>query len=65
MLKWTKLDAGEYQDTTERFHAMKAWDRIYGDHWVLYDSKNISYKGKYDERTLLDCKLKAEALAKE
>lgn len=71
MLKWTKLDAGEYQDTTERFSATKTWDRIYGDHWVLidakeyYDGDNISYKGKYDERTLLDCKLKAEALAKE
>lgn len=66
MLKWKRIEAGDYRSEDERFHIYKTWDRIYGDHWKLYDSKEPDYyKGIYHEKTLLDCKLKAEAVAKE
>ncbi len=63
MIKWKKIEAGEYDSLDERFHIIKAYDRIYGDHWVLYDrNEKDPFKGKYDEETLLACKNKAETL---
>lgn len=63
MIKWNKFEAGDYKSDDERFHIIKTWDRIYGNHWQLYDSNSTDYyKGLYQERTLLDCKLKAEAI---
>lgn len=63
MIKWKRIEAGEYYSEDGRFHIIKTWDRIYGNHWQLHDKNNPDYyKGLYYERTLLDCKLKAEAL---
>lgn len=63
MIKWNKLDAGEYQSEDERFKIMKSWDRIYGNHWILHDyNEEDYYKGDYHEQTLRDCKAKAEVL---
>jgi hypothetical protein len=63
MIKWNKIEAGEYKSEDNRFHIIKTWNRIYGNHWQLYDSNNKDYyKGLYQEKTLLDCKLKAEVL---
>ena len=64
MIQWKRLDAGEYESKDKRFHILKTYDRIYGNHWVLHDRNETERcKGRYDERTLLDCKLKAEAIA--
>lgn len=63
MIKWKRIEAGEYVSEDERFHILKTWDRVYGDHWQLHDKNNPDYyKGLYHEQTLLDCKLKAEAI---
>lgn len=64
MIQWKRIEAGEYMSADERFYIIKTWDRIYGNHWELHD-KSIPdyYKGLYHEKTLLDCKLKAEAIA--
>ena len=63
MIKWKRLDAGEYESADTRFYIIKGYDRIYGNHWILYDrNESDEYKGRYDERTLLDCKLKAEVI---
>ena len=63
MIQWKRIEAGTYTSENERFLIYKTWDRIYGNHWVLHDKNEPNYyHGKYDERTLLDCKLKAEAI---
>ena len=63
MIKWEKIEAGEYRSSDERFHIVKTWNRIYGNHWQLHDLNEPEYyKGLYHENTLLGCKLKAEAL---
>lgn len=65
MIKWKKIEAGEYESEDGRFHILKTWDRIYGNHWQLHDSNESDYyKGLYHENTLLDCKLKAETVNK-
>lgn len=65
MIKWKRIEAGEYESEDNRFHITKTWDRIYGDHWRLLDrNADDYYKGLYHENTLLDCKLKAETLNK-
>lgn len=63
MLKWNRIEAGEYRSDDGRFHILKTWDRIYGDHWKLLDGYATDYyKGMYHCETLLECKLKAEVL---
>lgn len=63
MIKWIKIEAGYYESEDNRFYIMQTYDRIYGDHWVLHDNKESDrYKGRYDEKTLKDCKAKAEVL---
>lgn len=63
MIKWKRIEAGEYTSEDGRFTILKTWDRIYGNHWQLHDAyEDDYYKGFYHELTLLDCKLKAEAL---
>ncbi len=43
-MEWIKIEAGEYWSKDERFHIIKAWDRIYGLHWELLDIKtNIEH----------------------
>jgi hypothetical protein len=64
MIKWKRIEPGEYESTDKRFSITQTYDRIYGDHWVLQDSQNPDrYKGRYDEKTLRDCKAKAENLS--
>ncbi len=64
MITWKKLDAGEYDSTDERFHIIKTWDRIYGNHWELYDREDTSpdnpNHGMYCEDSLKECKRVAE-----
>lgn len=63
MIEWTRIEPGEYESTDQRFHIIKTWDRIYGNHWQLRDRNEADYyKGIYSEMTLMDCKLKAEAI---
>ena len=65
MIKWKKIEAGEYMSEDGRFQILKTWDRIYGNHWRLRDINDPNYyMGLYNEKTLLDCKLKAETLNK-
>lgn len=66
MIAWRRIEAGEYESEDGRFHISKTWDRIYGDHWKLFDSSEPDrYKGTYDEKTLLECKLRAEIIVSE
>ena len=63
MIKWKRIEAGEYESEDERFTILKTWNRIYGNHWQLCDrNERDHYKGLYQEYTLLDCKLKAEII---
>lgn len=63
MIEWKRIEAGEYTSKDGRFHILKTWDRVYGNHWQLRDAyENNYYKGLYYESSLLDCKLKAEAV---
>jgi len=63
MIEWKRIEAGEYESKDGRFHILKTWDRIYGNHWQLLDrNANDYYKSLYHENSLLDCKLKAEAI---
>ena len=63
MIKWKRIEAGEYESENKRFYITKTYDRVYGDHWVLRD-KSIKdcYKQQYHENTLLECKMQAENL---
>lgn len=63
MIKWKRLDAGEYESEDKRFYILQGYDRIYGNHWVLHDN-NIPdyYKQQYHENSLRECKAKAEVL---
>lgn len=65
MIKWIREEAGVYHDKTGRLKIIKTWDRLYGNHWKLYDKEADIFEGVYHERTLLDCKLKAETIIKE
>lgn len=65
MIKWIREEAGVYHDKIGRFKIIKTWDRLYGNHWKLFDVEADIFKGVYHERTLLDCKLKAETIIKE
>lgn len=63
MIKWKKIEAGDYEDENGRFKILKTWDRIYGNHWILYDRNYSDFRnGQYHEDTLLDCKLRAETV---
>ena len=63
MIEWKRIEAGEYESKDGRFHILKTWDRVYGNHWVLQDRRVEDwYKGRYDEDTLLACKLRAEGI---
>jgi len=63
MIKWIRLEPGEYESEDQRFHILKTWNRVYGNHWQLQDRNEESYyKGQYHEQSLMGCKLKAEAL---
>ena len=63
MIKWNKLDAGEYESEDKRFYILQSYDRIYGNHWLLQDRKEPDYyRGQYHENTLRECKIKAEVL---
>ena len=63
MIKWTKIEAGEYESEDKRFHIEKTWNRIYGNHWELLDREEPDhYKGIYNEESLIAAKLKAEML---
>lgn len=63
LLKWKKLDAGEYESLDGRFYILKCWDRMYGNHWELHDRNESDwYKGTYYEKTLTDCKFRALSL---
>ena len=64
MITWKRIEAGEYVSEDGRFYILKTWDRLYGNHWQLRDrSVEDRYKGLYHENSLIDCKLKAEALS--
>jgi hypothetical protein len=64
MIAWKRIEAGEYESEDGRFHILKTWNRIYGNHWQLQDKNEPDYyKSLYDEQTLLDCKMKAETIA--
>jgi len=61
MIKWKKLDAGEYESEDGRFYVLKTWNRLYGNHWTIRDRFEVDYyKGLYNEETFLQCKLRAE-----
>ena len=63
MIKWVKLDAGEYESEDKRFYVLKTYDRIFGNHWILYDNSiKDYYKRQFHEYSLKACKAKAEVL---
>ena len=52
MIKWKRIEAGEYESEDERFHIEKAWNRIYGNHWELWDREEPDcYKRSFRKPT--------------
>lgn len=43
LLRWKRLEAGEYDSTDGRFNICKTWDRLYGNHWRLTDHNIKDY----------------------
>ena len=65
MIAWKRIEAGEYESVDERFYILKAYDRVFGNHWILHDNHESDYyKRQYHEYSLKECKLKAETIAK-
>lgn len=65
MLIWKKVEAGEYHTEDGRFEAYRAYDRLYGDHWILRDTSEADYyKSQYHESSLKECKGVAETILK-
>ena len=47
-IKWIKLNSGEYESKDGRFHILRTYDVVYGNHWFLSDSnKTDNYRGEY------------------
>ena len=69
MIKWVRAEAGEYTSTDGRFQVRKTWNRLYGNHWALYDKeykKDQRPRGPaYNAKTLKACQHMAELYAKE
>jgi len=64
MIKWKRIEAGDYISEDKRWHIIKGWDRVYGDHWILYDTTGDFYKDRYNLTSLKQCKTMAENLEK-
>lgn len=65
MIKWKRIEAGDYYSEDERWHIVRGWDRIYGDHWILCDTHGDYYRDSYDFDSLKQCKYVAENLERE
>ena len=46
MLVWQRIEAGEYLTEGGRFKAYRAYDRVYGEHWILCDTSVDDYYRK-------------------
>ena len=66
MIKWKRVEAGAYISIDRRFQIHASWDRIYKDHWKLYDTqdKENPYRPVAHLKTLQKCKNMAEAILK-
>ena len=63
MIKWKKIDAGEYESEDGRFYILKTWNRLYGNHWTIRDRfEEDYYKGLYNEETFHQCKVRDEQI---
>lgn len=58
-MKWTKLAAGEYESDNARFFITK--DK---DCWKLHDCKRPEMVHTYPEKSMADCKTRAESIIK-
>ena len=57
MIKFKRIDTGEYISEDDRFHILHTWDVIHGNHWVLFDNAiNDYYKRQHHYYTLKECK---------
>lgn len=55
-MEWKMIEAGDWETTDGRFNAYTAYDRIYGNHWILVDrTVDNYYKSRYHEKTLKEC----------
>ena len=46
MIKWIRVEAGDYWSDDDRFHIIKTYDRLYGNHWHLMDHmKGAEFRG--------------------
>lgn len=52
-LKWIREEAGSYHSEDGRFDITNVYDRILGNHWLLYDNKTGE---EYEKDTLKWCK---------
>ena len=65
MIEWYKIESGDYMSSDDRFNIYRAYDRIYGNHWVLRDCNNPDYyKGMWHEDSMKQCKYIAEKIVK-
>lgn len=50
-VEWRRIEAGEYESSDGRFYILKAWDRLYGNHWSLRDRNEEDW---YKSQTACD-----------
>lgn len=63
-IKWIKLNSGEYESKDGRFHILRTYDAVYGNHWFLSDSnKTDNYRGEYHLDSLKFCKNTAQKIS--
>jgi len=66
-MNWRKINIGHYITEDGRFEILRNYDRIFGNHWTLFDNYETDYykQQKAHEYTLKEAKAKAEGIIKQ
>ena len=65
LIEWIKKEAGDYISKDGRFHIVKTWNTVYGNHWHFTDNNGDYYKDSYYGNTLKACKHYAEKIVEQ
>jgi hypothetical protein len=65
LIEWIKKEAGDYISKDKRFHIVKTWNTVYGNHWHFIDNNGDYYRDSYYGRCLKDCKHYAEKVVEQ
>ena len=62
MIEWIKKEAGDYISKDGRFHIVKTWNTVYGNHWHFTNNNGDYCCDSYFGDTLKSCKHYAEKI---